>query len=206
MTWFSNSQNIIWLGWVSGWLFIIGLPAAFLAGVLIAVGQIQPVWYVDPILNTIWSVLFVAFLFGIRGFAEKRADLDLVKIMNSLVIISSIQILLFGAYSLQRYFTQEFLMVVLLALFPLVCVYGVLLVRMADAFNKYVNEGVLFKRIVWWNRVAGWMMASFILCIPGILLSLVGEFFLWRLLAKETTVQEATPVSTPEQERVSHLF
>ncbi len=183
-TWFQ--KNAEYVGWFAVWLFIgfflcmttIEVMAEFTLNEL-------PLQYIAPFKLVIYDVLFLLFLYGIRGFAIRVSDPNLVKTMNSLMLLSFFEMLFFLPYAFSLFVEPNFLTILLTATIPLFCVNGILLLRLADNFGSHVESfGVPAKRIVLWNKIAGWMMASVVLILPGIIVSLVGEFFLWRLLAR----------------------
>lgn len=184
--WYTN-EKAIWLGWLAGWLAIGSAIVSVAVGFITVTRQIElPEKYVSPIQTTIFFALFILFVLGIRAFAVRNADTDLTKTVNTLLALSILEMLLILPLSFPTLVEEEFMTLLFIATIPVVCVNGIVLLRLAEGFNKHTEElGALGKRVIWWNKAAGWMLASVILILPGMLVATIGEFFLWRLLARE---------------------
>lgn len=178
-------KNIIWWGWLSGWIFIILFCVFTTIGFLAGVRQAElPMDYLTPLEGVLYSVPFFVFLFAIRGFARSRSDGELEKVLNTLIAINLLETIFMAPYLLPRYFDETFLTLILVSTILLLCVNGIVLLRLANQFNRYAEEyGARAKRVVWSSRIAGWMLASIVLFIPGFFAAILSEFFLWRFLA-----------------------
>ncbi|KKW19651.1 MAG: hypothetical protein UY63_C0008G0011 [Parcubacteria group bacterium GW2011_GWA2_51_10] len=180
-------QRAMRYGWLACWVFIVFFFAInAVRYIATSVSYINlPERYMAPVETAVYYLLFLVFLFGVRGFALQKSDADLTKTLNTLILVNIAEMIMMYPYSFSYFIEQNFLSILLVALIPLICINGIVLVRLAEGFSKYTPElGVAAKRITWWNKIAGWMFASVILAIPGLIAALVGEFFLWRLLAK----------------------
>lgn len=187
-----RGKNIVWWGWISGWLFLAALFALTTLIFLSGVRQADlPMDYVNAVQGILYGVTFLIFLLGIRGFAVEKQDSELTKTLNTLLIVNVLEMIIMTPYMFPRFFYQDFLTLLLVAAIFLLCINGIVLLRLADGFSKYSAElGVNVKRVVWSNRIAGWMLASIVLFIPGFFAALLGEFFLWRFLASRVRSQE----------------
>lgn len=186
-----GQRNAIRAGWIAGWLFIIAWCMFFGLGVFAAVRQIElPLHYINPIESIVNMVLYIGVMLGMRGFAVQRADAELATAITTYVVISVLLSTLIFLAGLDRIFSPDMIFVFVIALIPLVSVIGIAQIRIAEHMKKYSDElGGVVRRVVWWTRVSGWMMASVILCIPGLFLSFVADFFWWRFLASQRATQ-----------------
>ncbi len=199
-------QKAIWYGWLACWVFIaLFVSYIGMEYVVVQVSQKDlPLRYITPVQSLIYCVLFLTFLNSVRAFAQLRKDESLEKTANTLLLVNVAEVILMIPYSFPDYMDPTFLVIVLAALIPLLCVNGIVLIRIADHFTAYVDEfGASAKRVTLWNRIAGWMLASVVLALPGVFVSLIGEFFLWRFLAKVIKQNYvATPVPVSAQTTV----
>lgn len=183
-TWIS--RNIIKIGWLSIWIFFGSFVVFTTVETLFDFAQKGlPMKFISPIEIFIYLILNIFFWFGVRGFMLQKNDALGVHIASTIIWLNLFEMIFYYSFAFPLYVETDFQVLLLIATLPLWCVNGIFLVKLADCFKKYDDElGKLGKRIVLWNKISGWLLASVVLFIPGLILGLVGEFFLWRLLAK----------------------
>lgn len=183
-TWIKeNTQK---LGWLSIWAFFISFLIFTTVETLFDfAGKGLPMKYLSPIEIFIYLALNIVFWFGVRGFMKSRSDLEGVHITSTVIWLNAFQSIFYFSFAFPTYVETDFQVLLLVATLPLWCVNGIFLFKLAECFKKYLEElGKLGKRVVIWNKISGWLLASVVLFIPGLILSLIGEFFLWRVLAR----------------------
>ena len=193
MAWLRN--NAEQAGWLATWVLIVFMLCMFATGAIAALTMNElPLHYIAPPQTLIYCILFLLFLYGVRGFAVRMNDASLLRTMNSLMAISVLEMLFYFPFAFPLFIESNFLTILLVAMIPLFSVNGILLLRLAENFSVHApNLGTLGKRIVLWNKIAGWMMASVVLIIPGLIVGVVGGFSLWRLLAR--TRKQSVPAA-----------
>ncbi|MBI4079824.1 hypothetical protein HY414_01165 [Candidatus Kaiserbacteria bacterium] len=187
-SWYTN-EKAIWLGWLAGWLYIIALVLMFGSGFIAGIAQIDmSADYISAAEMIVFFGLFILFMLGIRGVAVRTAAPAFIRVVNTWIAINILEMLLLLPWSFPRYFETDFLTLLLVAVLPVLCVNGIVLIRFSEQFGTFVPQfGTRANRIAWWLKVSGWMLASIILFIPGLLVFIVAEFYMWRLLASETS-------------------
>lgn len=191
---FLYSARAEWWGWMAGWMYIVGFCALLGAQFIAEASQFEfPQHILLPLQTVFYLALFLCFLNGIRAFALRKSDARLVQTINTLMVLTAAQFVVFIPFTFILYFEVSFVTLSLFAVVPLVSAAGVMFIRLAELFSVYQLElGTLGKRIVIWNKIGGWMLASVILIIPGFFVIAVGEFYLWRLLARTRVPGDAT--------------
>lgn len=180
----SSTRAEFW-AWLAGWLMIV----AFIAGLALELFAMTsqrdfPDHIVGPIQTGIFYVLLLIFLNGLRGFAQRKSDMRLLQTVHTLIGVNIVEMLLLVPFTFIRYFEANFITLTLVAFVPILCIYGILLGRIGESFAGHAAElGTLGSRIAWWSKISGWMYASVLLFIPGMLANLIQHFFLWRLFA-----------------------
>ena len=81
-------------------------------------------------------------------------------------------------------------MVVLPLMILTLFVFGILSIRISkDVKDFEPTLGTVAKRAALWNRIAGWLMVTLVLSPVGAVLSLIADYYMWRMqgvfLAKE---------------------
>lgn len=187
-------ENAIRTGWIAGWLVIIVSCTLFGAGILAAIRQVElPLHYINPVESILHAILYVAIVMGMRGFAVRRADAELTAAVTTYLVTSILLSSLVFLVGLDRVFSSDMIFIFVLAFIPIISIMGIAQMRIAEHMKKYSDElGGVVRRVVWWTRVSGWMMASVILCIPGVLMSFVADFFWWRFLSSQRAAQVST--------------
>ena len=185
MRWFRD--NAVWLGWLSVWLYIgyFVLQVIFQFALMQGQREINQ-GIATPIENFVSTTLILLFFFGLIQFASRRGDAELSTTFRTIFVITILQIVLGVPFWFIRYFEADFLTSLLIAQIPLFCIEGILMIRLAEQCNKYILEfGGVARRVIWWSKVGGWMLASVVLLLPGLIPATFAYFFLWRLLASE---------------------
>ncbi len=186
-----DARSKEWWGWLAGWLAIGALVVPLGLQLFAETSQRDlPVHIVDPITTAIFYVCLLVYFNGLREYAHRTANVQLLQTFNMLVVVNIIVMILLLPFTFIRYFDSNFATLSLVALIPILSIMGILFLRVAESFALQSELGVLGKRIVFWNRIGGWMLASVILAIPGALVSLIGEFYLWRLLARTSVADQ----------------
>lgn len=68
----------------------------------------------------------------------------------------------------------------------LVVILGVVSIRVAPFFDKLEGKRAEYgKKASRWLKISGWLMATVILSVVGVLASLIADFYMWRLVKQE---------------------
>lgn len=183
----SGTIENVRMGKISG----IVCAVLFLPGFLIA---IPIVLYPDNItFRTIAFALYIGifisyvlFLMGILAIVKERADKVFVKDIKAFILLSIVAGLLVSVTgSFDNLISPNLLLALDIFNIILIMGVGIVAIRLGKDFKRLENSfGKIATDAAKWHRISGWLMATIILFIVGVFISLIADIYMWLILKR----------------------
>lgn len=164
---------------------LLVVPYLFVTGARIFYPENLPLSLVEFLISVGIFVTYTFFLLGILAIAKERKNSRFIKNVRCFVLFYVLMLLLTllsGFLSLDSAILALGFLVSLLILFV---IFGILSIRLAKDFQELTTDyGEPARKAAKWNKIAGYLLISVVLTLIGAFLSLIADYYMWRVLQK----------------------
>lgn len=174
-----------------GKIFGIVCAVLFLPGFLIA---LPIVLYPDNITFRIIAfalyigifVSYVLFLIGILAIVKERADNVFVRDIKAFILLSIVVGLIVSVTgSFDNLISPGLLIAFDILNIVLIMGVGIVAIRLGKDFKRLEDSfGKIATSAAKWHKISGWLMATIILSIVGVFISLIADIYMWLILKR----------------------
>lgn len=140
---------------------------------------------ISAIFTLVTTVTYTIFLFGVLDLAKRSSDLGFVKNTKIFIYLGVACGLIASVTSLSSLIPISILLLLLVPELVLFFALGVMAIRIAPNFKALESTvGIAAQRAAKWHKVSGWLIVSVVLFPFGLMLSLVADFYMWKVLGE----------------------
>jgi|SRR3989338_6202328 len=154
------------------------------------VAQWYPQGFVIKILSLVVSlgslIAGILLYVGIWALGKKRRDQVLTKHLKVWFVLGATFLVWILLTSSNTILSSSIKLPLTFALIPLVISMGVFLILLGKDFKRLESDfGKPATRAASWNKISGWLMVIVLLSPIGALLSVIADYYMWRVLQEE---------------------
>jgi hypothetical protein len=131
-------------------------------------------------------VTYFVFLLAIQTIAKSVGDAVFVHRIRDFLAASIIGCLFMAPLMTPLLLPDSLEKILVLVSVVVVAILGIVSIRIAPSFDKLEgNRAEYGRKAARWLKISGWLMATVILSFIGIFVSLIADFYMWRLVKQE---------------------
>lgn len=157
---------------------IVGAIPGFEESVLL-----QAISFVIFILS---SIAFILLVLGVRAIASGRKEENFLKNAHAFLALSLALCVVSAFVSFPDLLSPLMTFFLFAGMIILIIGFGVVSIRMGRDLKRLAPElGYYAEKASFWSRLSGWLIVTIVLGFVGLFLTLIADYYLWRLVQQE---------------------
>jgi|SRR3989344_6001396 len=185
-------MDIIRRGEIAGILCLVTSIASFIAAFVFGVGKSVTGDVVGLIIYLAVCATYLVLLLAVQEIVKSVGDAMFAHRMRDLLVAMVISYFLLAPLVAPLFVPDLLEKIFGLVAIVLIAILGIVSIRIAPFFDKLEGDRAEYgRKVARWLKISGWLMATVILSIIGVLASLIADFYMWRLVKRERLYRES---------------
>lgn len=189
------------LGSVIGIIYLLlWLPALYLSIVSSFFHTTFDAELANAVVGTFGNFCYLPILYALlkvsKERGERRFTIDL-----TLALIAAVALMVLGAIDFRELFAQWGALsglIVFIVSWLLYIPLGAINLRLATDFTRLAAEYQYATKASFWNRISGWIMVTVVFAPIGSLISVIADYFMWRVVVQKARAMRTPSLSSKE--------
>ncbi len=179
-------MNIIQRGEVAGVLCLIAFVINFIAMFVFGVGKSLRGDVVSLVIYLVVCITYTIFLISVNEIVKSVGNSIFTRRMRQFFWAVVISCFFVSPLLIPILLPDLFEEIMVLVFILITSILGIMSIRVAPFFDKFENDQNNYgRKTAKWLKISGWLQATVILSIVGGALSLVADFYMWKLVKQE---------------------